>query len=81
MDTSKIESLLEQLLNKQDELISRIESLETTIEGQLTEANVGISSLENWSSQIHAELDWWGDDPSLAKRILSELGNISLNCT
>ncbi len=39
MDTSRIEELLEQLLEKQDELISRIESLETTVEQQLSEAN------------------------------------------
>jgi hypothetical protein len=32
MDTSRLEELLEQLLEKQDELIQRIESLEATVE-------------------------------------------------
>lgn len=62
MDTSRIESLLEQLLDKQDELIARIETLEATVDGKLAE--------------IYGELNWWGSDPSFAKQLLSELGEI-----
>lgn len=36
MDTSKLEALLEQLVDKQDELIQRIESLEAAVNQQLT---------------------------------------------
>jgi uncharacterized protein (UPF0335 family) len=56
VDTSRIESLLEQLLDKQDELISRVESLEKTVEQS--------------SSDVSDELKWWGDDPSFAKYVL-----------
>ena len=76
MDTSRLEALLEQLIDKQDELIARIESLEFTVEQQLTEANSGISELQISSSQIQEELNWYGEGPSLAKQVLKTLGEI-----
>ena len=76
MDTSRLEELLEQLLEKQDELIQRIESLEATVERQLTEVNSGISDLKYSSSLIHDELNWWGKEHSLAKQVLEALDRI-----
>ncbi|MDP3837579.1 MAG: hypothetical protein Q8Q54_01520 [Methylococcales bacterium] len=76
MDTSRLEYLLEQLIDKQDELISRIERLEATVEQQLTEANASISELQSSSSQIYDELNWWGENPSLAKQVLAALDGI-----
>ena len=76
MDTSRLEALLEQLIDKQDELISRIESLEATVEQQLTEANVGISEVQSSSSQIYDELNWWGEGHSFAKQLLAALDGI-----
>ena len=78
VDTSRIEALLEQLLNKQDELISRIESLETTIEQQLSEANSSISYLKDSTSSINDELNWWGGEHSLAKQLFSRLDAIEV---
>ena len=48
MDTTGIEELLEELVGKQDELISRIESLELTVKEQLTEANSGLAELKGF---------------------------------
>ncbi len=76
MDTSRIEELLEQLLEKQDELISRIESLETTVEQQLSEANSSISDLKDASTSINDELNWWGENHSFAKQLFSRLDAI-----
>lgn len=76
MDTSRIEELLEQLLDKQDELISRIESLEATIEQQLSEANSSISDLKDSSSRVNDELNWWGEEHSFAKQLFSRLDAI-----
>jgi predicted nuclease with TOPRIM domain len=78
MDTSRLEELLEQLIDKQDELISRIESLEATVEQQLTEANASISELQSSSSQIYDELNWWGEGHSLAKQVLAALDGIEI---
>ena len=69
MDTSRLEELLEQLIEKQDDLISRIENLESTIEQHLVQANHGISLL-------YDELNWWGKEHSFAKQILSGLSGI-----
>lgn len=71
MNTSRLEELLEQLIEKQDELINRIENLENTIGQQLERANNGIS-------QLHEELNWWDGGPSFAKQILSGLSAIEL---
>jgi predicted nuclease with TOPRIM domain len=76
MDTSRLEELLKQLIDKQDELISRIERLEATVEQQLSEANASISELQSSSSQICDELNWWGEAPSLAKQVLAALDGI-----
>jgi len=76
MDTSRLEELLEKLINKQDELISRIESLEATVEQQLSDANTSISELQSSSSQICDELNWWGEAPSFAKQVLAALDGI-----
>lgn len=76
MDTSRLEELLEQLIGKQDELISRIQSLELIVEQELTEANASISELQSSSSQIYDELKWWGEGHSLAKQVLAALEGI-----
>ena len=63
-------------MDKQDELIQRIESLEATVEQQLTEVNSGISDLKYSSSLIYDELNWWGKEHSLAKQVLEALDRI-----
>jgi hypothetical protein len=52
MDTSRLEYLLEQLIQKQDEVIERIGSLESTIAQQLIEVNGGVSELAQSSLLI-----------------------------
>ena len=79
MDTSRIEALLEQLIDKQDQLILRIENLETTIENKLDEVNSSVSDLENAALLIHNELNWWGEDHSLAKQLVKSLNDIESN--
>ena len=69
MDTSRLEELWDQWIEKQDDLINRIENLESTIEQHLEEANRGISLL-------HDEMNWWGKEHSFAKQILSGLSGI-----
>ncbi len=59
MDTSRLEELLEQLVEKQGEMISQLESLKTTVKYSL--------------STIHDELNWRGEEPSFAKEVLSTL--------
>ena len=81
MDTLRLEALLEQLLDKQDNLIARIESLEATVQQQLTEANSGISDLTHAASTIHEELNWWGEGHSLAKQLLKALAAIESAAT
>lgn len=76
MDTSRLEELLEQLIDKQDELISRIESLETTMSVQLNEANSELTAVKDSLSSIHDELNWWGEGHSLAKQVLGALSSI-----
>jgi len=73
MNTSKLEALLEQLIDKQDELIQRIESLEETLKEQLIEANENLFEVQCYSSQICDELNWWSDAPSFAKELLSAM--------
>ena len=73
MDTSNLEALLEQLIDKQDELIQRIESLEETLKEQLIEANENLFEVQCYSSQIVDELNWWSDAPSFAKELLSAM--------
>jgi hypothetical protein len=77
MDTSKIEALLEQLIDKQDDLISRIEILESTLEGQLVETNSALDEVKYSLSKIYDEINWWGEEESLAKQILNILNRIS----
>ncbi len=79
MDTSKIESLLQQLLDKHDELIARIECLEATVDQLMSEANRGVSEVVTTVSAINDELNWWGEGHSLAKQVLSALD--AINCS
>ena len=83
MDTSRIEDLLEQLLVKQDELISCIQSLEATVEQELTEANSGISELFFTRSGMRdfRECDFgsystWGTCPSLPGAVKDDSLNL-----
>lgn len=69
MDTDRIEDLLERLIGKQDDIIRRLESIETVLDAQLGEANVRLSRVEE-------ELNWWEDKPTLAKQLLSALEHI-----
>ncbi len=87
MDTSRIEELLEALIDKQIELISRIDALEFSISTDisnvtgeleslnisLSEANSDISDLKTAAAGIYNELNWWGVDPSFAKQLLLAL--------
>lgn len=76
MDTEKIEYLLEQLIDKQDELIHRLENLESTIEIGLSNINNEVSEVASSSKSICEELNWWGDGHSLAKQVLQGLTSI-----
>jgi CHASE3 domain sensor protein len=76
MNTEKIEYLLEQLLGKQDELIQRIENLESTIGFGLTNINTEVSEVASSSKSIYEELIWWGEGHSLAKQVLQGLTSI-----
>ncbi len=76
MDTSRLEELLEQLIDKQDELISRLENLETTVSSQLNETNSELVDVRHALSSIHDELNWWGEGHSLAKQMLNALERI-----
>lgn len=76
MNTEKIEYLLEQLLDKQDELIRRIENLESTIEIGLDNINTEVSEVASCSKNIYEELVWWGEGHSLAKQVLQGLTSI-----
>lgn len=89
MDTSRLEALLEQLIDKQDELIGRIEQLESTLEFQIQNTNSNLdelnsnsqSNLEELTSvsrNIYDELNWWGEGHSLAKQLLIRLDAIEL---
>lgn len=89
MDTSRLEALLEQLIDKQDELIGRIENLESVLELQLQNANSNLDQLNSFSQNnldeltsvsrnIYEELVWWGDGHSLAKQLLDRLDAIEL---
>lgn len=74
MNTDRIEKLLEQLIAKQDDIVYRLEALESVVEEQLQESNDKLSSIQE-------ELNWWEDKPSMAKQLLSALEHIekSLN--
>lgn len=76
MDTSRLEELLVQLIDKQDKLISRVESLETMLEKKLTETNDGLTDLRSISSEFYEEFNWWSDGHSFAKQVLSSLEGI-----
>lgn len=76
MNTEKMEYLLEQLLIKQDELISRIEKLESTIEVGLGNVNSEVSDIASSSQRIFDELVWWGEGHTLAKQVLQGLTSI-----
>lgn len=69
MDTDRIEELLERLIDKQDEIIRRLESMEAVLEDQLGEVNGHLSAVEE-------ELNWWEDKPTMAKQLLSALEEI-----
>lgn len=75
MDTPRLESLLEQLLDKQDE-VSRIESLEATLERNVSDVSIGIFDPRFSVSSIEDELNWWGEKPTLAKQLLGALNGI-----
>lgn len=93
MNTVRIEELLEQLIAKQDDIICRLEALESVIEEKLEESNRELensnlkleqlnSSLENSNyklDSIHDELNWWEERPSLAKQFISVLDRIEVS--
>lgn len=76
MDTSRLEVLLERLIDKQDELIARVENLEFVLTLQVQSTNTCIEDLTGVSREIHEELVWWGEGHSLAKELLSRLDAI-----
>lgn len=76
MNTEKIEHLLEQLLAKQDELICRIENLESTMETGLTKIDAELSEVASSSISIYGEMIWWGEGPTLGKQVLQSLADI-----
>ncbi|MCK9387708.1 MAG: hypothetical protein M0Q22_04855 [Sulfuritalea sp.] len=85
MDTSRIEALLETLIDKQDEIITRIEALEQSVSYDLGAATSELSTLNtnlnSGLSQIHDELNWWGEGHSFAKQVLAALEILNMNTT
>lgn len=83
MDTSRIEALLEALIDKQDEIITRIEALEQSVSYDLgavtNELSTLNTNLSSGISRIHDELNWWGDGPSFAKQVIGTLESIDMN--
>lgn len=69
MNTERIEELLERLIDKQDEIISRLDTVESVLGNELRESNHRLSNIED-------ELNWWEDKPTLAKQLLSSLEHI-----
>ena len=69
MNTERIEELLQELICKQDDIIHRLEMMESTIEEKLSDSNYKLDG-------IQAELNWWEDKPTLAKQLLSALQDI-----
>ena len=76
MNTARIEELLEQLISKQDDIIYRLETLETVVGEKLGAVNEKLEESNSELSSINDELNWWGDKPSLAYRLLSDLETI-----
>lgn len=62
LNTSGLESLLQRLLDKQDRLIDRLESLVSTVADYLQEVICWILEPKSWGEQIHDELNWWEKD-------------------
>lgn len=79
MDTSRIEFLLEQLVEKQIRLISRVDNLGAIVERGLGEISSGVEMLGRTSSEIYGKLNWWGQDPSFAKQLLGSLEYVASN--
>ncbi len=83
MDTSRIEALLEALIDKQDEIISRLESLEQSVSHDIgilsNELSMINTNLDSGLSQVHDELNWWGEGHSFAKQVLGALQSIDMN--
>jgi type I restriction-modification system DNA methylase subunit len=76
MNTERIEELLEQLIAKQDDIIFRLETLESVVDGKLDESNGQLEASNFKLDSIHEELNWWENKPSLAKQLLSALERI-----
>jgi len=76
MDTSRIEELLERLIDKQDDLIARIDNLETKISDTAYNLGVHLSDINFKAEQVYGELNWWGEEHSLAKQLLAALQSI-----
>lgn len=79
MDTSRIESLLEILIDKQDDIITRIEALEQSVSCDLNAVTSELNAVNTGISQINTELNWWGAEHSFAKQVLAVLENIETN--
>ena len=71
MNTERIEELLERLIDKQDEIISRLDAVESVLEEKLNESNYKLSNIEG-------ELNWWENKPTLAKQLLAALGMVCI---
>lgn len=69
MNTERIENLLEILIDKQDDIIRRLDAVESVLENKLDDSNYKLSNIEE-------ELNWWGDKHSLAKQLLKALEKI-----
>lgn len=77
MNTERIEELLEKLIAKQDDIIYRLEMLESVVDEKLSEANARLEASSLTQESIHEELNWWENKPSLAKQLLSALEHIN----
>lgn len=74
---------LDYMETKLSDLLTEANSNLSDIGSQLMQANSSLQDMESRSietssqlSMIQTELTWWGDDPTLAKEVLSSLNNI-----
>lgn len=79
MDTSRIEFLLEKLIEKQDEIISRLDTLENTLINEFDTTGAELINISHNTQQIHEELNCWEETPSFAKELLSAIERIESN--
>jgi hypothetical protein len=67
---------LERMIDLQEELIRRIESLEGVLENKVDFAIDHLNGVDYSIKEISTELNWWGESPTFAKQLLGRLDEI-----